>query len=91
VQGGDGMNEVAELLREDNREKRMARGGRVVGKERPQVLRLPSSLAPAWWRIAPPVVQVRIADGAVLVFRWPIESFALGTERKGRENDNGAT
>jgi len=72
VQGGDNMNEVGQLLAEDNREKRMARGGRVVGKVRPHTLRLPSSLAPTWWRIAPPVVQVRIADGAVLVFRWPV-------------------
>ncbi len=83
------MNEIAQLLAEDNRQKRMARGGRAVGKERPGVLRLPSTLAPAWWKTCPAVVHVVIATGEVLVFRWPIECFCFGAEEKGRENDNG--
>ncbi|MGQ9532570.1 MAG: hypothetical protein ACUVTQ_07175 [Desulfotomaculales bacterium] len=66
------MSEIVQLLAEDNREKRMARGGRAVGKERPQVLRLPSSLAPAWWRAAPAIVRVNIITGEILVFAWPL-------------------
>lgn len=67
------MSDIARLLAEDARDKRMARGGQVVGKVAPRVIRAPSDLDGAWWRRAPPIVHVRIADGVVLVFRWPLE------------------
>lgn len=72
--------EIARLLADDAREKRMARGGQAVGKVSPRTLVMPQDLDAAWWRRAPPVVQVRIRDGAVLVFRWPLpEGSTLGS------------
>ena len=66
--------EVAQLLREDNREKRRARGGQAVAKKRPRVLITPAMLERTliWWRVAPALVHIRISDGAVLAWRWPL-------------------
>ena len=76
--------EVAELLREDNREKRMARGGVAIGKVRPQTLRLPCDMVPAWWKVCPAIVHVVVATGEVRVFSWPLVEMAVVTSGGGR-------
>ncbi|WP_338826273.1 hypothetical protein MTBGP_09760 [Moorella thermoacetica] len=68
------MNDIARLLAEDARDKRKARGGRVISKKRPKVVIMPDSQhgeAP-WWKIAPDILRVDIATGRVLVNRWPL-------------------
>lgn|GEM_PF-5889507 len=72
--------DVLACWREDLREKAAARPHPCAcGKARPQVVRLPSEMQCGvrevpWWKIAEPLVWVRIPDGAVLCWRlWSWE------------------
>jgi len=71
-------DDIHRLFHEDVFARRKARGGIAVGKKRPQVVVMPTTVEvrnlqrdPPWWQIAPTLVHVNVVTGEVLA--WNID------------------